>query len=305
MLEDTWGRERPADPASGHAEIDGGLAGLVSAGLLSVSGRPHGKKARYRIHPVIVAAARSQVGGDFRQLVDATLAAYWRRVYLSARATEGAGSTSKQVRWAAGAAVPYVLRQGRPAVTLDLLDEVLLRDGSATTVRAAGPALRAVAAATSGATKARATLALLNSLDADATPADDELFTEELFRSELRAAFEEAGAVWRAANRQFTESEYRAHSALDSHFIRLDLNHGRYGDAMESADQQIALAGHMGMGPWTRLEAEVTRLEVAAATAFTTTCSATSPGCAALWTPFRSPPGSRKRQLHGGCENGC
>ena len=268
VLEDTWVRERLADPASGRAEIDDGLVGLADAGLLSVQGSRHGRKARYRIHPVIVAAVRSQAAGDFRQLVDATLAAFWRRAYQSALAAEGAGSTSRQVKSTAAAAVPYVLRQGMSAVALDLLDEVLLRDGSATTARAASPALRTVAATTSGATKACAIVELLKCLDADRIPADDEVFTDELFTSEAHAAFEEAGAIWRAAGRQFTKSDYRARWALDSHFIKLDLNNGRYGEAMQSAEQQIALADHMGMGPWTRLEAEITRLEVAAATGF-------------------------------------
>ncbi|HUZ55278.1 MAG TPA: CHAT domain-containing protein [Streptosporangiaceae bacterium] len=265
VMKDTWVRERAGDPAGGQGELDDGLAGLVGSGLLSVLGSPHGRTARYRIHPVIVAAARGQVGGgDFRQRVDATLAEYWQRAYQSALATEGAGSTSRQVKSAAMAAVPYVLRQGMPAVALDLLDEVLLRDGSATTARATWPALRTVAAATSGASKARAIVALLNCLDAGGViPADDELFT-----SELHAAAEEARATRRAASGEFTEPDYRARWALTSHSIKVDLSVGRYGGAMQSAEEQIALAEHMGMGPRTRLEAEIARLEVAAATGY-------------------------------------
>ena len=265
VIEDTWGRERLAAPASGCAEMDDSLVGLVNTDLLSVLGSPREQKARYRIQPVIVAAVRSQVAGDFRQMVDATLAAYWQRAYQNALVAEGVGK-SRQVKSAAAAAVPYVLRQGMPAVALDLLDEVLLRDGSATTARAACPALRAVAKATSGATQACAIVALLKCLDADAIPSDDEIFTDELFTSALSTAFEEAGAVFTDATRQLNKSDYRAYSALNSHFIKLDLNNGRYGDAMQRAEQQIALADHVGMGPWTRLEAEIARLDVAVAT---------------------------------------
>jgi hypothetical protein len=265
VVADTWAQE----------EFDDGLASLVGAGLLTVSGGAQEQTARYRIHPVVVASIRGQVGDNVRRSADATLAAYWRRAYESALAAEAAvgvgravgaasaGRTnhlSSNVKSAAMAAVPYVLRQAMPTVALDLLDEVLLRDGSASTARAVRPALMAVAAATSGASKARAIVTLLDSIGSDPLPASDELFT-----SELQEAMAEAGAAWAAAAGRFTASDYRARWVLNSYNIKLDLRAGQYGDAMQSANEQINLADQAEMGPWTRLEAEIPRLEVAAA----------------------------------------
>jgi hypothetical protein len=268
VVASTWAQE----------EFDDELASLVGAGLLTVSGGAQERTARYRIHPVVVASIRGQVGDAVRRSADATLAAYWRRAYESALAAEaavgvgravGAGSSgrtnclSSSVKSAAMAAVPYVLRQGMPAVVLDLLDAVLLRDGSALTARAVRPALMAVAAATSGASKARAIVTVLDSIGSDPLPADDELFT-----SELEEAMVAAGAAWAAAEGRFTASDYRTRWVLNSYNTKLDLRAGQYGDARQSASEQVDLADQAGMGPWTRLEAEIPRLEVAAASGY-------------------------------------
>lgn len=257
VAEENWARERTV----GTAGLDAGLDRLSSAGLVSVRRETPRMTQSYDIHPVIASAGRAQADADYRDSVDAKLAAYWERTCWAAMKNEGDGSTSRRVKHAGIAAVPYLLRQRKPQAAATLLDEVLLRDGSRATARAIQPALTSIADAASGVAKVAAIVSLINVMDAIGVTRVE----GQLTLPAISAALDEAVESWNLNGRPPSYEDYRAISALASWMIKMSLRQGRHSEASNILQEQIAIADRVGMGPWTRLQNEVAGLEILAA----------------------------------------
>jgi len=94
----------------------------------------------------VAAAGRAQAGDAFQAAVDSEAAAYWTTVFRHARDEE----TGWLIVHAGRAAVPYLLRLGERGTALTLLEQVLIRDRSPSTITALLPVLRQIADAAKG-----------------------------------------------------------------------------------------------------------------------------------------------------------
>jgi hypothetical protein len=256
VVEDTWARNQTA----GGENLDTRVARLSTAGLLSVQGRARGNAQFYEIHPVVASVTRARAGTDYRVVVDARLAAYWEQACRNALGSEGAGGTSQQVARTGIAAIPYLLRQDKPLAAGELLEEVLQRDGSRRTALMVRPVLTAIALVATGPAKAIASLSLLRVLDAigigniDSDPSLPLIFN----------AVADPASFWELSPGTLSTQDYRAFKAMAALLFKLALLRGDYAEAEQIARDEIRVAGRLGMGPWTRLDAQVARLEVEA-----------------------------------------
>ena len=235
-------------------ELNDCLEHLSTAGLISIQRESGEAEETYEIHPVVASVGRAQASADYRQAGDVRLATYWEKACHNALKKERKGGSSRQVRNAAIAAIPYYLRQGDTQSAALLLDEVLLRDKSRATARIVRPSLIAVVNAASGLAKAVAASSLAHIVDRiGVSDAEAEATLQEALEAEYTDDFGD-GPV--------TDAHRRAFSALASNKIERNLHAGRHGEAMRVAEEQIDLAKQLGLGPWSQLGADVTVLKI-------------------------------------------
>jgi tetratricopeptide (TPR) repeat protein len=254
VAEANWAVPRSASTA----DLDAALGRLTAASLISIQNDGCDTPQGYEIHPAIAASARAHAGADYRHMLDARLAEYWEQTCRYLLRQEAEAGTSRHIKDAAIAAVPYLLFQGKPLAAAALLDEVLLRDGTRATALAVRPALTSIATTAAGSAKMTAALSLLRVLDiiGISSVADNPT---------LAAIF---GSVGGLADFGYLKDgpqsvqDYRALAAMASLMIRRELHDGQYDEAARIAEQQLDTASRLGMGPWSRLEFEVWRLEV-------------------------------------------
>jgi hypothetical protein len=147
---DLWARlGRAGDPPA----LAASLAALIDVGLVDLDSRatddPTASTQCYRLHPVVAQAGRRRAEKSletFQEAVDTELIAYWQTVYHQAVQREMQGAGGRLIR-AARAAVPYLLRQGHAGAAAKLLEQVLARDHSPSTVAALLPLVELTAEA--------------------------------------------------------------------------------------------------------------------------------------------------------------
>jgi hypothetical protein len=194
----------------------------------------------------VAAIGVSEAGHKFRQVVDEVLGSFWEAAFHHGRTQEESGG-GYLVRRAGLAAIPYWLRLERWVSASNLLEHVILRDGSAAAVAAALPPLQAIAKATIG--------------------TEDELFV----RGKLARALEHAGQV-ENAEREMREviqlaverQQFRVASGVAGDLIYLFLRTGRLLEARNLASKKARYTKKAGLGPWTQLSDNGTRLRVLA-----------------------------------------
>ena len=234
---DLWGRlGRDGDPPG----LDGGLAALAGRGLIAVHASTGQNVEFCSIHPGVANAGRVQAGKQFRDAVDVEVAAFWRAVANDALGREAEARTSGLVVRAGLGAAPYLLRQEEWRTAGSMLERAFQRDQSRATAAAVLPGLQAIAA-TGRVPGAAGTLALALTLI-------DPAAAERQMRTVLDVAV--------------ARSDYRMASAAAGELINLCQSSGRLAEALALADQVAGYTRHAGLGPWTQLADEISRLQV-------------------------------------------
>jgi hypothetical protein len=234
---DLWVRlSRDGEPP----DLDGSLAALNDGGLVAVRPETDQSNESYGIHPGVAEAGRSQAGKQFRDAADAELAAFWRAIAADARNREAEARTTGLVVRAGLAAAPYLIRLGEWNTAGSLLQDAFQRNRSRATAAAVLPALQAIAA-TGQVPGAPGLMArVLQLID----PAAAE--------RQMRAALDAAVA----------RCEYRPAWAAAGYLVDMCRSSGRLAEALTLVGQMAGYARQAGLGPWTQLADEVSRLQV-------------------------------------------
>jgi CHAT domain len=247
VVDPNWARvwrrlERPGEPP----DLAVALAPLLEQGLVAVERSDDGgQPATYLLHPGVAAAGRAAAGADFQAAVDDELAAYWMGVFRAAVEREG-----EELGWlvlrAGRGATPYLLRRNEWSLMWGLLDQVLYRDSSPSTVAWLLPVLRRIAVVTKGTDDEIATGRLLARALLQVRPAEAETQLRGLLATaEARERFDFA-------------------SVLAGDLLNLLRQAGRLGQALAMAEQMQGYTRRAGLGPWTQLNDEAQRLQILA-----------------------------------------
>jgi tetratricopeptide (TPR) repeat protein len=211
------------------------LPALVEAGLVD---------AAYHIHPGVAESGREQAGQELRSEVDAGLSVFWITVFRQAEAKEESGM-GDLVLHAGRSAAPYLMRRCRWSAAQVLMDAVINRDNSPTTVSEVLPLLQRIAEETEG---------TAGGLGAAAS-----------FGNALKAAGRvgEAEAIFRKVEQQAaTAEQYQLASAVAGPLIDLLRKQGRLAEALQTVESKKSHTRQAGLGPWTQLSDEGLRLQI-------------------------------------------
>jgi tetratricopeptide (TPR) repeat protein len=237
-----WRRlERPGEPP----DLAVAVAPLLEQGLVAVERDNQGQPASFLLHPGVAAAGRAAAGANFQAVVDDELAAYWMGVFRAAVEREG-----EELGWlvlrAGRGATPYLLRRNEWSLLWGLLDQVLYRDSSPSTVAWLLPVLRRIAGVTKGTDEELATGRLLARALLQVRPTEAETQLRGLLATaEARERFDFA-------------------SVLATDLFNLLRQAGRLGSALAMAEQMQGYTRRAGLGPWTQLNDEAQRLQILA-----------------------------------------
>ena len=229
---------------AGPPEIDSLLAALRRQALITIRAVPDSTATRFGIHPAVAAAGRTSAGTAFQAAVDTELGSYWIAANLTAAQTETSQATGADVVTAGLRAAPYLLRTSRWDDAVALLEDSLARDHSRTTIAAVIPPLRELATALQGQPNESAALGTLARALAMIDPA---------------AAERELVSVLDAA---VARGDYITGFVASDDLCGLTRESGRLDTALAYAEQSRDFAARAGLGPWTLLTAERSRLLV-------------------------------------------
>jgi len=224
--------------------LDRGLKGLAAAGLARIQRGTPQAVGECQIHPAIAAAGRDLADGRFQEVVDTALAVYWGLLSDQARDREVQQQASGLVIRAGLSAAPYLVRLHEWEIAAQALEHALTRDCSRAAARAALPALRTVVAAVAG---------------TDFEPTATGMLTLALGRIDPGTAGRLTTQVLAAA---LDRQDYGIAAAAARNLVIDWARAGRFGEALQLAEQAIGYSQRAGLGPWTQLLDEVRRLQV-------------------------------------------
>jgi hypothetical protein len=236
-----WNRAGRQEPP---AEIDSLLTALARQALITIRPAPLSFMTSFGIHPAVAAAGRASAGATFQSTVDAELGSYWIAANLAAAQTETSQGTGAEVVAAGLHAAPYLLRIERWDDAVALLEDSLARDHSRTTIAAVIPLLRELVTALRGQPNEPAAVGTLARALAMMDPASAE--------RELVSLLDEA----------VSRGDFVTGFVASDDLCGLMRESGRLASALSYAEQSLALADRGGLGPWTMLAAERSRLLV-------------------------------------------
>jgi len=229
------------------------LAPLVQVGLVDERpAAPTGDATEaptvrhFAIHPGVAEAGRAAAGDGIQAAVDVELAAFWNTLFQAGLERESAGGGG-MVTLAGRRAAPYLLRRqewGRASV---LLERVLQRESSPATVAAVLPMLGRIAEATKGTDRELVDAGKLASAFLAAGRRDE----AEARLPEILARAAECG-------------DHRLASNAAGYLINLLEDTGRAEEALGLVETKKEATRQAGLGPWTQLLDEVTRLRLLA-----------------------------------------
>jgi hypothetical protein len=238
-----------AEPAAGlPAALDAlGAAGLVAAEGPDLDPAQVAGATRYAIHPGVAEAARAAADPAALQATDVELGDFHIAMFMQALKGEMQGKGGMVVGSARRAA-PYLLRQARWAEASTLLEDMLLRDRSPSSLAFALPLLRRVAEASAG--------------------GERELTDAGVLATTLRLAgrtTEAEGMLRDLMARAAAGGSYHQASTAASELLNLLMSGGRLAEALKVAEEKAGYTRQAGLGPWTQLADETRRLQVLAA----------------------------------------
>lgn len=240
VLQSVWdGLLQRLDGEGEPAGLEVALAAAAAAGLLSIRPETVDLDESYAVHPGVAEASRDLAGQPFRNAVDTEAAAYWHAIYRQALGADGGGSVHTRLLVRAGlAAVPYLTRQQQWGRAAALLEDAFASDPSRANAAAVLPAIEQI---TQHAPRQDATLArVLEVID----PAAGE--------ARARAALNTATG----------RGDLRAAAVITARLADRCASTGRLAEALALTEQTADYARQAGLGPWTQLDDQVTRLRV-------------------------------------------
>ena len=223
IIKMVWG-----DAASHAVEV-------MSAGLVD---------AAYRIHPGVAEASREEAGPELRDSVDVEMARFCVAVFRQAVQKEAEGTGGLVLR-AGRSAVPYLMRQHRWDEAQRLLEHVIQRDESPSTLAEALPLLRRIVELTEG--------------------TDVGLRSAGVFASALGAAgrTDEAAAGMQRVEQQAVDlGQFRVAAAAAAYLVDLLKHAGHFEKALATVERMEGHTRKAGLGPWTQLGGEGRRLQI-------------------------------------------
>jgi len=235
-----WRQPNPdTDPPDLHHTI----GPLAAAALIHPEPQPGGDGGRpvvrYRIHPGIADTVHAATADEVATRTRQALAGFWYTLYSGA--IDGpAGEHTPTVVRAGLAAAPYLLALADYDTAGLLLERAVQRDQTPATAQAVLSHLRRIADATGDAASIAALARVLAGID----PGE----SEQLLRDTLHRA----GA----------DGDHRVATAVADELVDLLQNAGRLAEALDLADTMAEHTRRAGLGPWTQLADEVTRLHV-------------------------------------------
>ncbi|MCP4664034.1 MAG: CHAT domain-containing protein [bacterium] len=245
----------PAAAALAEPEEDltGALNRLASVGLVEIKRPPRTAEGEpgeaadlrlLRLHPAVAEAGRRETGTDVLEAVDVELGDYWRAMLSQGLETEMQGG-GRLVVEAGKRATPYLLRAEQWHKAAAFLEKAIHRDSSPATLAMALPLLRKIASATDGTTEGLENAGqLANALSIAGRHGEAEAMLRDLI-----TRCEEQG-------------NYRQASVDAGHLINLLMTTGRSEEALDVAKRNAELTRRAGLGPWTQLANESSRLQL-------------------------------------------
>jgi tetratricopeptide (TPR) repeat protein len=217
-------------------DISKSVEPLKASGLVDVQTK--GDMSIYYIHPGVAEAGLDQ---KHRNLVDSQMADLWYAKCEKAIEVED----GRMVVVAGLRSAPYLMRQSRWGDASYLLENVMFRDESPSTMAVVLPMVRRIAEATEGtdselADSGKLAIALMNSNRLDEA--------EVLMRSLI--------------TRCQDKGEFRLASGIAGQLFNILRVTGRYTEALELIDEKKSYIMRAGLGPWSQLGNEVQRLQV-------------------------------------------
>jgi len=215
-------------------------AGEVRAGLPAIN--PH--QATYTLHPAIAERLRSLAEPEALVRLDRVMGAYWLAVFLQAHKYE-AQELGSALTTAARRAIPYLMRREKWGTTSYLLEQLLHREQSSSTLAYALPRLERIAEATSG--------------------TDREAIDRGTLASALLLAgrYKEAECSLRQGMAQAVATgDYYLATGLAGSLLELIMQMGELDQALTLAEKMAEYSRRASLGPWSQLGDEVQRLQV-------------------------------------------
>jgi len=244
VVSSTWTRLRKRLHLHGEPP-DPGLPTrrLAACGLITIKPGTAHTSVSYSVHPAIAAAGREQAGTRIQEAVDLELARYWQAALAYAVGAESANRTTSLAVTAGLAAVPYLMRRGDLSAAAQALEQATTRDHTRRTAALALPRMQAIFA-TGHDPRALASLArILHRIDpATGIP-------------EMRAVLDHA----------ITREDYKTASAAAGSLSNFYSDTGRLAEALSVLDERADYTRLAGLGPWSLLSDQVTRLQLIAA----------------------------------------
>ncbi|MEU4746103.1 tetratricopeptide repeat protein, partial [Actinosynnema sp. NPDC023658] len=213
--------------------LESALEPLVAAVMVEVEGDDPARHA-YRLHPGVGEAIRAATDPAFGQLVDDLVIGHLTAAYEHAHREEAQGRSGEAIVRAGLAATPYLLRSGRHAQAVDVLETATDRDLAPGTTNRAMNYLRRL---------------LDGDPDVLERPAVTALHAKLLSRNDPLAALREFLAL---ATSGSEAGRFDLVSLATSECARILLDHDDLEDALRMARAVPGYSDLAGYGPWTR-----------------------------------------------------
>lgn len=203
-------------------------------------------KTTYTIHPGVAEAMRSETPPEVLDAVDEEMGTYHVVNVIRSLEDETKGRGGAVVDHARRAA-PYLMRREKWEEAAELLEKMVNRDQSPSTLAFATPLLRRIVEATEGTDVVGAISGVLARALHYAGRHDE-------------AARQFENLIEEAANR----GAYRQASVLANDYANLLIGRGRYDQALDVVDRMRAYTRKAGLGRWTQIVDEGMRLQILA-----------------------------------------
>ena len=237
-------RGTSSEPEHGFTDA---LDRLSAGGLVEIQRLPNPEgagEALFRIHPAVAETGRQEAGPGVCEAVDWELGNFWVVVADRGLETEMQGG-GRMVVEAVERGAPYLLRTKRWEEAASLLEKMTMRDRSPGTLAMALLFLREIAAATQETPEGVAILSLLANV---LWKAGRYAEAEEILRKIVETCEQ--------------EGKYKQGYIAAGDWANLLKNIGHFEEALKVIERQSELTRRAGLGPWSQLANEVTRLQV-------------------------------------------
>ena len=245
---DLWRLLNKPDPAPDPGPILHRLAGLA---LVDISRLQEGPVVdQYEIHPQVAATVSAGTPAGVADVIDRVLATYWQRTVQRSLTVEGGG------RAAGRFAGPVLLQATRQATVYlmrikewgdalgDIENGLIMRDRTTDALTEAIRLYRTISAAAVGTYEELRALGLLGNALMYVDPAEAEPILKDV------------------ETRSTSASNYRLAVSIAGDLVTLYRLTARYPDALAAADRKVGYTERAGLGPWSKLNNQVQRVEV-------------------------------------------